>query len=91
MSDSTMTSFLFSIFYNIAIFTVPPLLIATIVAFVIGLFQAVTQIQEQTLPQTIKIFVIGFILIAAGPLLIGPLYATSEELFTNFYKEDAGR
>ena len=91
MNDSILTSYLFSVFYNVGIFVVPPLLVATVVAFVVGLFQAVTQIQEQTLPQTIKIFVIGFVLLAAGPMLVGPLYSTSEDLFTNFYKDDLGQ
>ncbi len=86
-----MTNLLFSMFYNVAIFIVPPLLLATAAAFVVGLLQAVTQIQEQTLPQTIKIFVIGFVLLAAGSMLAGPLYYTSDEIFSNFHKQDLGR
>lgn len=88
MDDGVMTSYLFSMFYNVAIFVGPPLLIATIVAFIVGLLQAVTQIQEQTLPQTIKIFVIGIVLMMSGTLLAGPLYALSDDIFTNFYKQD---
>lgn len=91
MDDSILTNYLFAIFYNVGIFTLPPLIVATVVAFVVGLFQAVTQIQEQTLPQTIKIFVIGFILLMAGPMLASPLYSTSQDLFTNFYKDDLGQ
>ena len=62
----------------------------SIVAFVIGLLQAVTQIQEQTLPQTIKIFVIALVLLSSGTMLAAPLYSLSEDIFTNFYKEDIG-
>lgn len=90
MDNSIMTSYLFTMFYNVAIFTVPPLLIATVVAFIVGLLQAVTQIQEQTLPQTIKIFVIGIVLLMSGSMLAAPLYAVSDELFSNFYKQDLG-
>ena len=90
MNDSVMTSYLFSMFYNVAIFVGPPLLVATIVAFLIGLLQAVTQIQEQTLPQTIKIFVIALVLLTSGTMLAGPLYALSDDIFTNFYKDDIG-
>lgn len=90
MNDAVMTSYLFSMFYNVAIFTGPPLLIATIVAFIVGLLQAVTQIQEQTLPQTIKIFVIALVLLSSGTMLAGPLYSLSDDIFSNFYKEDMG-
>ena len=58
--------------------------------YVISLFQAVTQIQEQTLPQTIKIFVIALVLLTSGTMLAAPLYSLSEDIFTNFYKDDVG-
>jgi type III secretion protein S len=62
------------------------LVIATLVAFLVGLLQAITQIQEQTLPQTIKILVIGFMLIAFGSVLTAPLYSASDELFSRFHE-----
>lgn len=37
------------------ILSMPPVLVATIVGLMIGLFQTVTQIQEQTLPFGIKL------------------------------------
>ena len=91
MADAVMTSYLFAMFYNVGIFVVPPLVVATIVAFIVGLLQAVTQIQEQTLPQTIKIFVIGLMLLMMGPLLAGPLYATADTIFSGFYRSDFGQ
>ena len=86
MPEVILLSFLYDILYATAIIAVPPLLIATLVAFLIGLFQAVTQIQEQTLPQTIKMFVIAFILISFGTMLIAPLYTVSDRIFSDFYK-----
>lgn len=37
------------------ILSMPPVLVATVVGLVIGLFQTVTQIQEQTLPFGLKL------------------------------------
>lgn len=86
MSEAQLVSALYNIFYYSAIFLLPPLLIATGVAFLVGLLQAITQIQEQTLPQTIKILVIGFTLIAFGGVLTAPLYSASDELFSRFHE-----
>lgn len=86
MEEARLISALYNIFYYSAVVLVPPLLLATIIAFIVGLFQAVTQIQEQTLPQTIKIMVIGFMLIAFGHTLTAPLYSTSNEIFSRFHE-----
>jgi len=86
MDEAQLISSLYNIFYYSAVVLVPPLLLATIIAFIVGLFQAVTQIQEQTLPQTIKIMVIGFMLIAFGGILTAPLYTASDEIFSRFHE-----
>ncbi len=86
MNEAQLVGSLYNIFYYSGIFLLPPLLIGTVVAFLIGLLQAITQIQEQTLPQTIKILVIGFVLIAFGSTLTAPLYSASDEIFTTFHK-----
>lgn len=86
MDEALLVSSLYNIFYYSAVVLVPPLLLATIIAFMVGLFQAVTQIQEQTLPQTIKIMVIGFMLIAFGGVLTAPLYSASDEIFSRFHE-----
>ncbi len=85
MPEATLSSALYSILFYAAVFVVPPLIIATVAAFVIGLFQAVTQIQEQTLPQTIKIFAIGLTIMFFGSILAAPFYSVADDLFTNFY------
>ncbi|MEM6616476.1 MAG: flagellar biosynthetic protein FliQ [Pseudomonadota bacterium] len=85
MPIATLESTLFSMLYYAALFVGPPLLIGTIVAFVVGLFQAVTQIQEQTLPQTIKIAAIAFILLVFGAVLISPLHALTNQVFDSFH------
>jgi len=84
MTDSILVNYLYETLYNVAIFSLPPLVLATAVAFLIGLFQAVTQIQEQTLPQTVKIFVIGFVILSFGASLASPLFNMSDRIFSTF-------
>ncbi len=86
MNEAHLVASLYNIFYYSAIFMLPPLLVGTAVAFLIGLLQAITQIQEQTLPQTVKILVIGFVLIVFGSTLTAPLYSASDEIFSTFHK-----
>jgi type III secretion protein S len=45
----------------------PVLLVAVAVGLTIGLLQALTQIQDQTLPQAVKILVILGMLVVLGP------------------------
>jgi type III secretion protein S len=85
MDSSILTGALYDILYNTAIFVAPPLILATLIAFVVGLLQAVTQIQEQTLPQTIKIATIAVVLLFFGAALASPLMAASDKLFSDFY------
>jgi type III secretion protein S len=85
MQQSTLTSALFDILWNSALVVGPPLIVATIIAFVIGLAQAVTQTQEQTLPQTVKIVVIALMLLVFGSALVAPLYTSSLKIFSSFY------
>jgi type III secretion protein S len=47
----------------------PVLIAAMLVGLVIGLLQALTQIQDQTLPQGAKLIVVLLIIILFGPLL----------------------
>lgn len=64
--------------------SLPPLLAAATIGLLVGLLQAVTQIQDQTLPMAIKIVVVLLILVFLGPLFVGPLYQHTEQLFREF-------
>lgn len=85
MTRATLSSVLYDMLWNSALVVGPPLLVATVIAFVIGLMQAVTQTQEQTLPQTIKIVVISAMLMVFGGALVSPLYASSLQIFSSFH------
>jgi type III secretion protein S len=68
----------------ILLLSAPVLIIAATVGLVIGLLQAVTQIQDQTLSQSIKIIVVLLVVVFLGPLLVGPFIEHSRQLFDTF-------
>ena len=61
-----------------------PLAIATVIGLIVSFFQAITQIQDQTLSQTIKIASIALSLLVIASFLTGPLMSTTREVFSNF-------
>lgn len=61
-----------------------PLAVATLCGLLVSFFQAITQIQDQTLSQTIKISAIVVVLLAAGSALTNPLMSSAEKVFSNF-------
>ncbi len=68
----------------VMIMALPPLLGAMAVGLLVGLLQAVTQVQDQSLPVAFKLLVVIAILAVAGPLLVGPLVRLSGQLFDSF-------
>lgn len=69
----------------------PMLIGALVVGLLVSLFQAVTQINEQTLSFIPKILVIGASLVIFGPWMIDVLANFTTELFTNIPNIVAGR
>ena len=61
--------------------SLPILLVGLIVGLVISVFQAVTQIQEQTLSFIPKIAGLAIVLVVAGPWMLGQLLSWTEELY----------
>lgn len=64
--------------------SLPPLIAAVVVGLVVGILQAVTQVQDQSLPVVFKLLVVMVILALGGPLLVVPLVRLTERLFDNF-------
>ena len=62
----------------------PILGIAALVGLTVGLLQAVTQIQDQSLPQTIKLVAILLTIGLVGPLLGGTLLNATRNIFDEF-------
>ncbi len=64
----------------------PPILISMVVGLFVAIFQAATQIQEQTLSFTVKLIAVIFTLIALGGWLGAQILQFSNNIFINFPK-----
>ena len=61
----------------------PLLLTALVVGLVVSIFQAVTQIQEQSLSLIPKIMAVAGVMIVLGPWMLGQLVSYTAALFTS--------
>lgn len=61
----------------------PLLLVGLAVGLVVSLFQAVTQIQEQTLSFIPKIVGVALVIIVLGPWMLGQLVSYTQNLFNS--------
>jgi flagellar biosynthetic protein FliQ len=59
----------------------PLLLVGLVVGLVVSVFQAITQIQEQSLSFIPKIIATAVVLIVAGPWMMNQLLSYTENLF----------
>ncbi len=62
----------------------PPLAAAVVIGVVVGFLQAVTQIQDQTLPQAVKLVVVVVLVILLGPALSAVLLAQTNAILDEF-------
>ncbi|MFD1747564.1 flagellar biosynthetic protein FliQ [Rhizobium helianthi] len=62
----------------------PLLLGAALIGLLIAIFQAATQIQEQTISQILKIILLSAGLIAFGNVLVTPLVDHAEHILNDF-------
>ncbi|MBI2742735.1 MAG: type III secretion system export apparatus subunit SctS [Chlamydiales bacterium] len=70
----------------ILILSGPPILISTLLGLFVAIFQAATQIQEQTLSFMVKLFAVMIVLLVMGGWLGGQIMQFSSTIFLNFYK-----
>ena len=68
----------------VLLLSAPPLIASMVTGFVVGLFQAATQIQDQTLAFVPKLIVVAVTLLAMGPVLGAQLVRFSQALFLAF-------
>lgn len=61
----------------------PLLLVALVIGLLISVFQAVTQIQEQSLSPIPKIAGVAVVIVVLGPWMLGQLVAYTTALFTS--------
>ena len=81
MSSDILVNLLQDMLEVSTILILPPLLTALIVGLVIGLLQAITSIQEQTLSFVPKILAVVVALVVAGHYMLNILVDYSVELF----------
>jgi flagellar biosynthetic protein FliQ len=62
----------------------PPLLASVLVGFLVGVMQAATQIQDQTLAFVPKVLAVALTLLALGPVLGAQLLRFTHALFLAF-------
>ena len=62
----------------------PPLLGALAVGLVVGILQAVTQVQDQSMPLTFKLIAVVVVLAVGGASLVVPLVRQTEHVFDAF-------
>lgn len=66
------------------VLSAPPIIAATLFGLLIAIFQAVTQIQEQTLPFAIKLVAVVISLFLTAGLMGESLHQFSMRLYTGF-------
>lgn len=64
----------------------PPILISTILGLVVAIFQAATQIQEQTLSFMVKLLAVILTLFVMGGWLAAQIMQFTNNIFINFSK-----
>lgn len=70
----------------ILILSGPPILISMTLGLFVAIFQAATQIQEQTLSFTVKLVAVILTIMVMGGFLSGQIMQFAGTIFNNFYK-----
>ncbi|MCH9626841.1 MAG: hypothetical protein S4CHLAM2_04720 [Chlamydiales bacterium] len=87
---ATFRSIIFEYSYEalllILIISGPPIIFASIIGIFVAIFQAATQIQEQTLAFAVKMVTVMGTVILMGGWLGGLVYQFALQIFQNFYK-----
>lgn len=71
--------------YLVLTLSMPPILVASAVGLGLSLFQAVTQLQEQTLSFGVKLIAVALALFAASPWISAQLLSFARDIFDNFH------
>ncbi len=72
--------------FMILLLSGPPILISTMLGLMVAIFQAATQIQEQTLSFMVKLFAVILTLLFMGGWLSAQIMQFTNNIFMNFPK-----
>lgn len=86
METVDIVSYLTQALYLVLWLSLPPIAVAAIVGTLFSLFQALTQIQEQTLSFAIKLIAVFATIMLTARWLSGELYNFTVAVFDLFYK-----
>ncbi len=73
----------------ILILSGPPIIISTVLGLIVAIFQAATQIQEQTLSFTVNLFAVVFTIILLGGWLGAQVLQYTNSILTTLSKMSA--
>ncbi len=79
--EAVLTELAATALMKVLIWSAPAVLAGLLVGFMISLFQAVTQIQEQTLTFVPKIIAVFVVLLVTGGWLIGEIQLFTQETY----------
>jgi type III secretion protein S len=71
--------------YLVLMLSMPPIAVASVVGLVLSLFQAVTQLQEQTLSFGVKLIAVVATLFATSGWIGAELLRFARDILDNFY------
>ena len=86
MNDSFVVDIFGKAIYHILILSAPMLLSALFVGLIVSVFQATTQIQEQTLAFVPKVIAIFLVILILGPWLLNTIVEFTLSIFDNIEK-----
>lgn len=79
-----LNSILQQALYLVLVVSAPPVLMSLLVGFIIAVFQATTQIQEQTLSFAPKVIIVFGVLALAGPWIGNQMVRFTFHVFDQF-------
>ncbi len=71
--------------YLVLLLSMPPIVVASVVGLSLSLFQAITQLQEQTLSFAVKLIAVSLTLFLSSGWLSGNIIGFASEIFDRFF------
>ncbi|MGY2288501.1 EscS/YscS/HrcS family type III secretion system export apparatus protein [Pseudomonas sp. SDO528_S397] len=84
MGQDVFLSLMKQALMTVLMLSAPALGVAILVGLSVGLFQALTQIQDQTLPQVVKLVAVLLTIVFLGPVLAGQVGELGSQVLDNF-------
>ncbi|HQU09902.1 MAG TPA: type III secretion system export apparatus subunit SctS [Opitutales bacterium] len=84
MQETFLLEFTVKGLFLVLLLSMPPIILATVVGLMVSLFQALTQIQEQTLSFGVKLIVVTLSLVLTAHWMGGELLTYTNYIFQAF-------